>query len=66
MKKLKVFLIDLIFLKRFMKENINMKLVAEMTAKEKEELVNIYPSNWSIEDIILDRYQNIEVRVIDD
>ena len=43
-----------------------MKLVAEMTAKEKEELVNIYPSNWSIEDIILDRYQNIEVRVIDD
>ena len=43
-----------------------MRLVAEMTAKEKEELVNIYPSNWSIENIVLDRCLDIEVRIVED
>ena len=43
-----------------------MKVVVEMTAEEKNTLMSIYPHNWTIEDIVLDRYEGFEVRIIED
>jgi hypothetical protein len=49
---------------------MKVKIVAEMTSKERDQLLEIYPG-WTIEEIIFDRvapqdeYQDIEVIVAD-
>ncbi len=49
---------------------MKVKIVAEMTTEERDNLMNHY-SGWSIEEIVFDRvapnddYQDIEVRIID-
>ena len=50
---------------------MKVKIVAEMTSAERDELLNYYPEGWDIEAIVFDRvapnddYQDIEVIITD-
>ena len=51
---------------------MKVKIIAEMTSKERDQLMNGYGDGWSIESVVFDmvapqdNYQDIEVRIIDD
>ena len=51
---------------------MKVKIIAEMTSAERDELMSRYCEGWSIEEVVFemvapqDKYQDIEVRIIDD
>ena len=51
---------------------MKVKIIAEMTSKERDQLMSRYCDGWSIENVVFDmvapqdEYQDIEVRIIDD
>ena len=51
---------------------MKVKIIAEMTSKERDQLMSGYSGGWTIENVIFDmvapqdEYQDIEVRIIDD
>ena len=52
---------------------MKVKIIAEMTSAERDELMSGYPDgDWTIENVVFDmvapqdEYQDIEVRIIDD
>ena len=57
------------FLKR-KENNMKVKIIAEMTSEERDNLMNHY-NGWTIEEIVFDRvapnddYQDIEVHIVD-
>lgn len=51
---------------------MKVKIIAEMTSKERDQLMSGYSDGWSIENVVFDmvapqdEYQDIEVRIIED
>ena len=50
---------------------MKVKIVAEMTTQERDELLEMYPGGWTIENVVFDmvapqdEYQDIEVIITD-